>query len=163
MNIYLIGFMGSGKSAVGPILAELMGLGFADTDALVGDIPRIFRTQGEAEFRDLESAAVHAVARRKGLVVSLGGGALLRADNRAAIRASGTTVYLRCGMTQLLKRLCRSKGRPLLAGADLRKRVSALMKKRQPHYRKADITVPVGNRTAREVARAVQHRLKGSA
>ena len=163
MNIYLVGFMGSGKSAVGPILARLMGREFVDTDALVGDIPAIFRARGEKAFRDLEAFAVRSVFRRRGLVVSLGGGALLRAGNRAAIRRSGKTVYLRCGVSLLMARLRRAKGRPLLAGGALRSRVAELMEKRRPHYEKADLTIRVDGRSAGEVARAVLQRLKGEA
>ncbi|MFA5138572.1 MAG: shikimate kinase [Elusimicrobiota bacterium] len=160
MNIYLVGFMGSGKSAVGPILARLMGREFADTDALVGDIPGIFRSKGEEAFRDMESAVISSVSRRKGLVVSLGGGALLRPENRAAVGRSGKTVYLRCAASALIERLSRSKGRPLLAGGDLRSRIEELMKKRRPHYEKADITVRVGGRSVRELAEAILRRLK---
>jgi shikimate kinase len=154
MNIYLVGFMGSGKSAVGPILARLMGREFVDTDALVGDIPAIFRARGEKAFRDLEAFAVRSVSRRRGLVVS---------GNRAAIRRSGKTVYLRCGVSRLMARLRRAKGRPLLAGGALRSRVAELMEKRRPHYEKADLTIRVDGRSAGEVARAVLQRLKGEA
>ena len=122
-NIVLTGFMGTGKSTVGRLLADRLGCPHIDTDAEVAaragcTIPEIFATQGESGFRALEREVCLEVSRRSGIVVSTGGGALLDAGVCDAMVATGTVVCLTCEVDELLRRLRHGPQRPLL-GADL--------------------------------------------
>jgi shikimate kinase len=111
MSAILIGYRGSGKSTIGKRLADQMWLTFVDTDELVvksagKNIKDIFEQDGEARFRELEMAAVKHALSKTDVVVSLGGGAVLREENRAMIKASGwKCIYLRCEPATLLKRI----------------------------------------------------------
>ena len=120
-NIYLIGFMGAGKSTVGRDLAARLGRPFCDTDKLIEKragltIPEIFDALGEDGFRRLEAEVIREVAEEEGLVVALGGGAPLQDGNWYRLKESGVTVYLREAPEALHARLSKSEGRPLLAG-----------------------------------------------
>jgi shikimate kinase len=111
MSLVLIGYRASGKSTVGRMLAERLGMGFADSDEWIvrragRSIREIFADQGEAGFRDLETAAVREIGLLQNHVIALGGGALARKQNLAAIRAGGhKIVYLRCRPAELHKRI----------------------------------------------------------
>jgi shikimate kinase len=147
MNIVLVGFMGTGKSAVGEALAARLGWAFADTDALVAagaqcTIPEIFAREGEAGFRDRESAAVAEAAARERMVIATGGGVLGRDENVRRLKASGTLVCLTARPHVILARTAPWQDRPLLANAeDPRARVEALLAARAPRYALADLTV----------------------
>jgi 3-dehydroquinate synthase len=125
MNIVLVGMMGSGKSAVGRLLADQLGRPFIDTDAVVvaqagRSIAEIFATDGEAAFRDLEQQVVAAVAAGDNQVIATGGGAVLAPENRAALRRSGVVCWLDAPPAELFARAA-GQGlaeRPLLAGPD---------------------------------------------
>jgi len=130
-NIVLVGMPGSGKSSLGKLLAQKTGRGFVDTDARIEekagcDIPSIISEQGEAAFRDLEQEAVFEAASGHGLVIATGGGAILRGENRKALRQNGRVYFLERELSDLPK-----EGRPL--STDL----SALYEKRLPLYRAA--------------------------
>jgi len=137
-KIFLYGPSGSGKSTVGKLLARQTGLSFVDLDTLIEEqagmpIPQIMSEQGEPAFRDLETAALkQAIAGETGLV-ALGGGALLREENRALAESSGRVVFLQAGVDTLVKRLTADYERPLLAG-DLRERLTGLLERRGEHY-----------------------------
>lgn len=139
-NIFLVGPMGSGKTAVGRQLARRLRLPFVDSDLEIErrtgvDIPLIFDKEGEAGFRVRESAMILELTARAGLVLSTGGGAILRPENRAALRAGGTVVYLETSVARQAERVRRSDHRPLLAGAtDLTARLAELMVQRAPLY-----------------------------
>src|SRR2546426_367574 len=102
MSIVLIGYRGSGKSTIGQKLADRLWQDFIDTDQLIikragKSIKEIFEREGEGRFRELESEVVKEAARLEDVVISLGGGAILREENRAAIRDGGhKVIYLRC-------------------------------------------------------------------
>lgn len=138
--MYLTGFMGTGKSVVGRALARRLKRPFADLDALIErrsglSIPRFFEARGERAFRALESRLLAEVARRRGWVVALGGGALLDKNSLRRVRATGTVVALTCARGELWRRLKRQAGtRPLLAGAAPRRRFEELLDKRRTHY-----------------------------
>lgn len=141
-NIYLVGLMGAGKSSVARELGRRMGRPVADTDAEVArqagrSVAQIFATDGEAAFRDRESAVLAQVAARGGLVVATGGGIVLREANRQELRASGRVVYLQADPAELLRRLSRGgiAARPLLAVADPLARLRELLAEREPLYR----------------------------
>lgn len=158
-NIYLTGFMGSGKSAVGRALAERLGRPFVDLDGLIErrarlSISRIFEARGERAFRALEKRLLAAVSRRKNAVVALGGGALLDAGSRRLVKNTGVVLALSCSKKELIKRLQRrTLRRPLLTGFPLGKRVTVLLKNRLPHYRSvADIWISTTTGSPRAAA-----------
>jgi len=137
-KIFLYGPSGSGKSTVGKILAQQTGLSFVDLDALIEEragmpIPRIMSEQGEPAFRDQESAALRDVIAGETGLVALGGGALLRDENRAMAEAAGMVVFLQTGVDTLVARLSADYSRPLLAG-DIRERLTGLLERRKEHY-----------------------------
>lgn len=138
-NIVLVGFMGTGKSAVGRLLAERLGREFVDLDALIVaragcTISRIFETEGEAGFRRRERQAVREVAARAGLVVSTGGGVVLDADNVRDFAASGDLVCLTATPETILARVGDDTARPLLRGGDPLGRIRELLAARTALY-----------------------------
>ena len=167
-NIYLIGFMGAGKSTVGRILAERLGMSFVDTDEIVAvragrPIPEIFARFGEERFRDLEREAVAEVSRKKGHVVALGGGAPLDERNWRLLKRTGVTVYLRESPEVLARRLAHDATRPLLSGhegAARTRRVEELLSAREPRYLEADIVVECRGRPPKEIAGEILERLR---
>ena len=139
MHIFLYGPSGSGKSTVGKILAASLDLPFLDLDAEIErnsgqSIPGLIAGGGEAFFRDLETAAVKRAVSGPEAVIALGGGALLRDENRALAESAGQVVLLEADFPTLTARLRRDENqRPLLAG-DLEAKLSALLARRQAHY-----------------------------
>lgn len=138
-NIVLIGPMGAGKSVLGRRLAERFGLRFVDVDQVIAtrtgaDIPTIFAHEGEAGFRAREKAALAELCAQQGQVIATGGGAVLAADNRAALRAAGLVVWLRASIEQQLARVGRDRNRPLLHVEDPRARLRELARVREPLY-----------------------------
>ncbi len=158
-RVYLTGFMGSGKSTVGPILANVLGYTFVDLDEAIAGragkpIPRIFDEEGEAAFRALEASMLRETAARERVLVALGGGALASEDNLRWTLDHGVVVYLRVSFQQLIRRLRRGRvSRPLLldaAGqplseAALREKIEAMMDRRAPFYERAHVIVDINN------------------
>lgn len=147
-NIALIGFMGTGKTAVGKLLAEKLGREFVELDALIEQktgktIPQIFQQDGEIAFRELEIDVTRDVAEKKNLVIAGGGGVVLNQINIDRLRKHGLIVYLTASPEAILKRTSSDKDeRPMLAAEDKPAEVGRLLKFRQPFYeRAADITV----------------------
>jgi shikimate kinase len=167
-HIYLIGFSGCGKSTVGPILARKLRRPFFDTDQVIEkqtrtSISELFAGSGEAAFRIIENKTIRRVAASQtSSVIALGGGALLKPANRTIVFNSGTVVYLRCSIAELLRRLARKTDRPLLASSrtNRRERLRLLMKTRRPQYEKADLTVVTTGRTVAQTVRQLQIRLR---
>jgi shikimate kinase len=157
MNVFLVGPMGSGKSAVGRQLAQRLALEFIDSDeeieARTGvDIPYIFEREGEAGFRQREAEVIDAVTRRDGVLVSTGGGAVLDAATRERLRARGRVVYLRTSVDQQLARTRRSNDRPLLNNDDPRGTLERLFEQRAPLYAEvAEIVVDTDGRKVKTV------------
>ena len=153
-RIFLAGFMGSGKSTIGPILANTIGYAFVDIDRSIEEgqgksVSAIFNDHGEKFFRSLERSALLRSTERPGLVIALGGGTLTSPENLQIVRTTGILVYLKISQDQLFRRLRRRTDRPMLAGPDgapledqeLRDRISALYLAREPMYSLADITM----------------------
>ena len=157
-NIYLIGPMGTGKTAVGKQLGRLLGVPFIDSDAEIErvagvDIPFIFEREGEAGFRQRECEALAALCQREPIVLATGGGAILAPQNRKLLQETGTVVYLHTSLAQQLQRVGKGRGRPLLRGVDLPRRLAELREAREPLYREiADITLATDNRRVGKVA-----------
>ncbi len=138
-NIVLVGFMGTGKSSAGRILAERLGMTFVDMDDEIvrragRPIPEIFRDQGEPAFRAMERALAVELAARSGLVISTGGGIVLNPDNLRDFSASGLVFCLRASPETVLRRVEHDTNRPLLQGEDRLTRIRELLAKRQALY-----------------------------
>lgn len=145
--------MASGKSTVGPLLADRLGYRFVDLDWLVEaqtgrSVSDLF-AEGEAAFRAAEAAALRETTGGEGLVVSTGGGTLVDPDNLILARGAGPVVWLTASVPTLLDRVGDASGRPMLAGrdgrplqtADLATRISNLLAAREPYYAQADLVV----------------------
>ena len=155
-RVILVGPPGSGKSTVGALLAELLGVEYRDTDAdveaLTGStIADLFTERGEQYFRELESEAVRAAISEHEGVLSLGGGAVLREETRAAL-AGRRVAYLEVDAAEAAARVGLNTARPLLLG-NVRGRLNQLLQQRRPVYEQvATITVNTVGRPADEVA-----------
>lgn len=164
-NIFLVGPMGAGKSAVGKHLARMLGRDFRDSDAEIEartgvDIAFIFEKEGEAGFRRREREVIEALTAHDGVVLATGGGAVLEPANRAALASRGLVVYLEASVDQQLQRTRVTSHRPLLAAPDPAARLAALMAEREPLYRAlARLTIPTDGRMVREVAQEIRRRL----
>ena len=164
-NVFLVGPMGSGKSAVGRQLATRLGLAFVDSDAEIEaatgvDIAYIFEKEGEAGFRLRERDVLDGLTARPGVLVATGGGAVLDPDTRARLRERGRVVYLRTSVNQQLARTRRSGHRPLLRTPDPLGTLERLMQVRAPLYEDAaDLTVDTDGRKVKSVVDEIVRRL----
>ncbi len=162
VNLILIGYRGTGKSTVARLLAEQLGASCLDTDLEVErraakSIRAIFEEDGEPVFRDLEMAAIHDVLARDNLVVAVGGGAVLRPENRAALRNLGKVIWLRADVETILRRVAadptNAARRPNLTTAGGRDEVVKLLCERAPLYEQcADLVVDTDDRPADALA-----------
>lgn len=149
--------MGSGKTAVGAALAEMLGYEFVDTDSLIVEragqsIPEIFEKQGEKGFRVIESEVIAALSDAQSKVIATGGGAVLDPQSRHIFRAIGHTVYLKASPRELYQRVKNDTNRPLLQKAeDPKKAVERLLKEREYLYLEADIIVDTEELSIEEV------------
>ncbi|MBK9925406.1 MAG: 3-dehydroquinate synthase [Anaerolineales bacterium] len=160
-HIFLYGPSGTGKSTIGKILAKSLGLPLIDLDHVVEanagmSIPQIMEQQGETSFRDLETTALTNLVNEKESIVALGGGALLRDENRAFAEQHGRIVLLMSDVETLFQRLSESSSkRPLLSG-DLREKLSSMLAKRGAHYSSFPLVVHVDGNSVEQNARKVQ-------
>lgn len=154
--IALTGFMATGKTTVGRLLAQRLGLGFVDTDEMIErtagrEIDEIFASDGEEHFRDLESAALQEALREGDRVISTGGGMLLREANVQALREAGPIICLTAEPEEILQRTTGDETRPLLQVADPAQRIAELLDARQEAYARADYHVETTGRAAEDV------------
>ena len=167
-NIYLIGPMGSGKTAVGKHLARLLDVPFYDSDAEVErrtgvDIPFIFEREGEPGFRAREREAIEALTALEPIIMATGGGAILNEANRLLLAEHGTVIYLETSLGQQLQRVGSGRGRPLLKDGDLGDRLRTLREVRDPLYLQlADHIVPTDHRRVQKVAESILQIVRGS-
>ena len=165
MNIILVGFMGSGKTAVGMELSRLTGYRFVDTDEIIvevegEEIASIFKEKGEEYFREIEQKVVCEVASRKNVIVSTGGGVMKNPDNVRALQNSGIVVWLKTEPEVILKRIMTDGGkRPLLNVDEPMLEVNKLLEYRIPLYSKADICIDTSYITVTEAAKEICDRL----
>ena len=156
-SLYLVGMMGSGKTSTGRPLAEQLGYGFVDADAVIEQaagctIPEIFERDGEAGFRDLENQVLNAISQRHSLVVATGGGVVTQPENWGLLH-SGIVIWLDVVPEQLMERLrADSTIRPLLQTEDPDAALNALLAERRALYAEADLTVVIQQETPAEVA-----------
>jgi shikimate kinase len=164
-NVYLIGPMGSGKTAVGRRLATLLNKQFFDSDAEIEkrtgvDIRYIFEKEGEKRFREREREVIADLTALDGIVVATGGGVILDPANRERLASTGTVVYLETNVETLVRRTKASKTRPLLMNEDPRNVLERMMLTRRPLYEgTADLRIETTGRQVRAVAADIQQRL----
>ena len=165
--LILTGFMGSGKSTVGTVVADRLGCRYIDLDdeiaAAAGcSINDIFARDGEEEFRRLESALLEKVLSHcNGSVIATGGGAVLAARNRTLMRKRGVIINLKVTLEQVMSRLKGCTDRPLLACSDVAERAQKLMIEREQFYVDADIRIDTDGKSVEDVAAEILCRLKG--
>ena len=164
-NVYLIGPMGSGKTAVGRRLATLLGWEFFDSDAEIEkrtgvDIRFIFEKEGEARFRQRERDVIADLTALDGVVIATGGGVILDPANRERLAKTGTVVYLETTIDTLVRRTKTAKTRPLLMNDDPRAVLERMMVVRRPLYEgAADLKIETTGRQVRAVAADIQQQL----
>lgn len=165
-NIYLVGPMGAGKSTIGRLLSAELKLEFKDSDKEIEDrcgcnIPWIFDVEGEIGFRDREVVAIDEITQESNVLMATGGGAVLRAENRLALKSRGIVVYLKTSVDQQLTRTGKDKNRPLLQIPNPREVLTRLMAARDPLYQEvADITIHTDDRNPKYVVHEVLRRLQ---
>jgi len=165
-NIVLTGFMGTGKSSVGKLLARRLGYRFLDLDEMIVNrqkisINEIFAQYGERHFRTLEAEAIRSIAEERGMVVSTGGGAVISQENRTMFRNIGLIVNLTASPGIILERLAQDDRRPLLHGCKDLAAIDRLMNEREPFYSDADIRIDTSGKKLEDVAREIIAFLEG--
>ena len=164
-NIFLVGFMGAGKSTVGKIVSKKTGYGFCDADKYIEKqagttITQIFADHGEDHFRDLESESMEELAKNENQVIATGGGVVQRDRNWDAMNSGGITIYLKATVEAIWERIKDDDTRPLLQVEDPIKTARELLNKRAPMYEKADIVINTDNLSPELVAQEVLSKLK---
>ena len=172
-HIYLTGFRGTGKTSVGTLLARSLGRTVIDLDGVVTanagkSIREIFQDGGEAAFRELETSALESVSQAENAVISLGGGGILRAGNRAVIRSTGTCFWLECDAETIALRLQQDQvsveQRPALTTLDELQEIRELLQARHALYQEAsDYRVDTAGMTIEQVADQIIELLPGNA
>jgi len=156
-RVVLVGFMGAGKTTVGRTLAEQLGWEFIDLDVLVESrtgrsVARLFEESGEVAFRREEKAAAEEASSREAVVIAAGGGAFPEPDTRAVLQRGALTVWLRCGIDTLRRRIPDDGSRP---NARNRERIGPLLAAREPAYRMADMVVDTESCAPDDAARVI--------
>ncbi len=160
-RVVLVGFMGAGKSTVGPLVARELRWGFLDMDNRIEEragraIADVFRDEGEPAFRALELAVAEEAASREHLVIAAGGGAFAQPATREILQQGAVTVWLRCPPETLEARIPADDVRPLAANRAI---MRLLLTEREPSYQLADVVVEASEGTAETVARRVIERI----
>jgi shikimate kinase len=164
-NLFLIGPMGAGKSAVGRQLAKSLHLAFVDSDDEIEkrtgvDISFIFEKEGEPGFRKREARVIDDLSAQEGVVLATGGGAIVDPQNRSSLGARGFVVYLYTSVDQQVARTLKGRERPLLANGDSREILEDLMAVRDSLYREiADLTVETDGRKVKAVVTEILERM----
>ena len=171
-NLYLIGFMGVGKSAVGRFVARLLNMRFIDSDHEIEEragmtISSIFETRGEAAFRQMEREFILNGHPERGCVVSCGGGLPIGQGMRELLLSKGVVICLFASEATIIERTSRNDKRPMLHAEDPAARVRALLNKRMPVYKKTGTGISTENRSMQEVAshvvRVYRHEIRRKA
>jgi len=165
VNLALIGFMGTGKTSVGRLVAEHLKFDYLDTDDVIQSrtgriIAEIFSTDGEAEFRKLERELVGELATRTKTVIATGGGLPTQIDNLTGLKTHALVVCLWASPEKIWERVKNQSHRPLLQDADPQQKIRELLAAREPFYRQADVLLNTELRSVREVAQQVVHQFR---
>lgn len=164
-NIYLVGFMGTGKSTIGRELARVMGRKFIDMDQELekrhgGSVSGLFKEHGEQWFRDREEELCAELAQSSNRIVATGGGSLINLANFEVFQKSGLLICLYTQRDCLVERLERNEKRPLLQNTNVGKRVDQLLKERQYLYERIKIRIDTTNYTPLETAKRIAELLR---
>ena len=166
-NIYLIGFMGAGKSTIARTLVREQGCSLVEMDEQIVEeqgmsINEIFEKYGEDHFRDIESRLVEDLGKKKGMVVSCGGGVVVRKENVQNMKSSGKIVFLTATPETVYERVKNSTDRPILNGHMNVEYIAGLMEKRRALYEEAaDLTIATDGKTRDEICREILKKLEG--
>lgn len=160
--IFLIGFMGAGKTTVGQVLAKELGYDFIDLDNVIAlqtgkSVQQIFLELGEVEFRWLETEAIRCCRNLVSSVVALGGGAYVSEENRDLLRGIGKTIWLDCPLDVCLQRIRGDKSRPLLGDESA---MRTLLDNRRPSYSQADFRINAAELTPEDLANEIVRLLR---
>ena len=161
-NLAMVGFMGTGKSTIGWLVAQELGFEFVDTDHLIEhrlgvSISDVFARHGEAVFRKFERAVVLELESRHNLVIATGGGLVTNPENVASLKNHALVICLWATPEDILERVRSHNHRPLLQTAHPLEKIRELLAVREPFYRQADVLIHTGMRSAREVTQQVMH------
>ncbi len=165
-NIVLIGFMGTGKSAVGSRLAQRLRKQFIDMDREIENItgmtiPEMFKRHGELRFRSEEKLLARKLSERENLVISTGGGLVLLEENIITLRKNGILICLDASPEDIFERVNRKKGsRPLLRKGTTLETIQTMLKEREPYYACADIRINTSGRELDQIIREIIDAIK---
>ncbi len=159
-NIVLVGFMGTGKTAVGKKLARVLKREFIDTDKIIEDragktISKIFADDGEANFRDLEAEVIKDISERNGSVIITGGGAVLRDENINNLKKNGIIFCLKAMPEVIYNRVKNDTKRPLLQVENPLEKIKEMLEQRKKYYEKADCIVDTSEMTVEDVVKEI--------
>ena len=168
MNVSIVGFMGTGKTAAGKALAKKLGMRYLDTDEIIEKnagmkISDIFSNFGEPYFRDLEAKVVKEISEKDKQVISCGGGVVLREENMKNLKRSGPVLCLTASPEAIFNRIKNEIHRPLLRVPDPEKRIKELLAARAPYYAKADHTIDTTKLTMTQVVDEITALVKAAA
>ncbi len=160
-RLFLVGFMGAGKSTIGPLLAHQLNWKFCDLDEQIEKdqkctIREIFQSQGESRFRDLEAEALRQTAQINSVVVALGGGAFSFSQNREKVQQLGISIFLDCPLEAAFGRCAMNQERPLFQD---REKASALYQSRRPFYLMSDFVVETGEKSPGQIVEIILDKL----
>ena len=166
-NLALIGFMGTGKSSIGRILAAQLGFDFIDTDALIEErtgksVTEIFAQNGEPAFRKIERSLVKELGGKTGMVISTGGGLAANAENLNALKETALVICLWAAPETIWERVRHQTHRPLLRDPNPLAKIRSLLAAREPFYKQADVLINTDLRPMREVAQQVLHHFQAA-
>ena len=164
-NIYLVGFMGTGKTAIGKELAIALGLCFVDIDDLIvgrekRSINDIFSQAGETYFRKVEKEALKEISAVAGQVISCGGGIVIDPQNIAVMKETGKLICLSASPEVILERVKKGSHRPILNVNDQRSKIAELLKGRRPYYERADFVIDTSSLNVKEVVGSILELIK---
>jgi shikimate kinase len=165
-NVVLTGFMGTGKTAVGRELARILDMRLVDVDEEIEasrqmTINDIFKKFGELVFREIETDMIKKVCRNEHVIISTGGGAVLKRENMETLRETGIIVCLMASPETILRRTGSTDDRPLLHVENPLEKIRELMDFRKPYYEKADIVIETEGKTPLQIAEEIAEKVKG--
>lgn len=152
--------MGTGKTAVGKLLAKRLNINFVDIDKVIVEkekrsINDIFAINGEPYFRKIEKETLQEISNQKGQVVSCGGGIVLDSDNIALMKQTGKMIALAASIDIILERTKNNTNRPLLNVTNPKEKIAELLERRKPYYLKADFTIDTSDLSVKEVVEKI--------
>lgn len=164
-NIVLTGFMGTGKTTVGRALAKKLHMRLVDVDEEIEkdqkmSINDIFGRQGEPYFREIETAMIKKLSQEKNIIISTGGGAVLKKENMEALKENGIVFCLNARVETILERTGRNENRPLLKVSNPKEKINELLAFRKPFYEQAGIMIETDGKSPIEVVQEIMETVK---